>query len=367
MSLNADKHTIIHIAPFPHIIKGGIASYINGMINSNLSNEFTFNFLDVTVPDKKKKGIKRIGLSIYFTINLVLLFFKSNAGIYHVHIASGQSLYEKTLFLLLVNIAGKKSIAHWHNAKLIDQIKGSTFYRRVFQFSSRLANKNIVLSNNWIEYLKEISPKSNFILIENAIDTSSFRKDDEKLDNSTIRILFVGWIGERKGLRIIGNAISNLIKNGIRNFHLDLLGTEEFAGDYNNIIKYFNDKNIASYATFHGVINGVEKSDYFSKADIFILPSYNESFGLVNLEAMASGLPIISTKVGAIPEYLNHGENGFLIDPGDSERLSEYLSVLIKNFQLRLKMGNLNYSKVRNIFDWKIISTKIRNLYLSLL
>ena len=102
---------------------------------------------------------------------------------------------------------------------------------------------------------------------------------------------------------------------------------------------YAQDHNLKN-VHFVGFKNQTELPDYFVIADVFILPSTDEPWGLIINEAMNFGLPIITTdKVGAAPDLVKHGENGFIYPVGDIDKLADYLLKLLQNSELREKMG----------------------------
>lgn len=96
---------------------------------------------------------------------------------------------------------------------------------------------------------------------------------------------------------------------------------------------------------------------YFKASDIFCLPSttMGESFGIVNLEAMASGVPIVSSNFGGIPDIVKHGENGLLVEPKDVEGLADALIYLLKNEDLRKKMGDDGLKRLRDTPGTKLL------------
>ena len=105
--------------------------------------------------------------------------------------------------------------------------------------------------------------------------------------------------------------------------------------------------------------------DIMQILDIFVLPSLNEGMGRVLVEAMASGKPIVASKVGGIPDLVKDGHNGFLVGPGDVNGLSLAIKKLIKDEQLRLEMGAKGRAISRNYGVEEMIK-KIDDLYTSL-
>ena len=90
-----------------------------------------------------------------------------------------------------------------------------------------------------------------------------------------------------------------------------------------------------------------QRDELLTKANVFVLPSYNEGLPMAMLEAMSWGLPVITTPVGGIPELISTAENGLLIAPGKIEQLSAAIQSLIESEQLRISLGNAGRESVR--------------------
>jgi glycosyltransferase involved in cell wall biosynthesis len=82
-------------------------------------------------------------------------------------------------------------------------------------------------------------------------------------------------------------------------------------------------------------------------SSVFVLPTLSESFGIVNLEAMASGLPIVATKVGGLPDIIKSGENGFLVEPKNPEAVAEKILLVLRDDALRERISKNNKDKVK--------------------
>ena len=102
-------------------------------------------------------------------------------------------------------------------------------------------------------------------------------------------------------------------------------------GEIEKFKKTMKDKNLAEIVNYIGWISGDDKINHLSKADAFILPSYNEGLPISILEAMTYGLPIISTNVGGIPELIKDKVNGLIIEPGNHNQLEESLKFVLQN------------------------------------
>jgi glycosyltransferase involved in cell wall biosynthesis len=111
-------------------------------------------------------------------------------------------------------------------------------------------------------------------------------------------------------------------------------------------------------------VNNEEKEAIFAKSDIFVFPTYydNETFGLVNLEAMQAKLPIISTPEGGIPDMVEEGENGFIVSQKDAEALADKLEELIKDPQKRKEMGQKGYEKYQRAFTLQVFEERFTDI-----
>jgi glycosyltransferase involved in cell wall biosynthesis len=117
---------------------------------------------------------------------------------------------------------------------------------------------------------------------------------------------------------------------------------------------------------FHGTKLGREKLAFLQGADVFVLPSRNESFGIANLEAMATGLPVISTRTGAIPEYLQTEVHGLLVEPGDAMALAGAMRRLMDDGELRLRLGDAARQRARE-YDWNVVAASVAAVYAAML
>jgi glycosyltransferase involved in cell wall biosynthesis len=178
--------------------------------------------------------------------------------------------------------------------------------------------------------------ESDVTIAINSIDTDSFIN---KLQNSTIKkeggkinILFVGDLIKYKGLEHLIKSLQ-IIDDG--SFILTVVG----GGNTESINDHINIGNI-DFIKFAGKANYNQIHNYYNKADIFVLPSTFDSYGLVLVEAACAKLPLISTiYAGASYDIIEQGVNGFVINPFDYKDFSDKLSILIKDSRLRNKMG----------------------------
>jgi glycosyltransferase involved in cell wall biosynthesis len=131
-----------------------------------------------------------------------------------------------------------------------------------------------------------------------------------------------------------------------------------------NIIR---ENGLAGNVEFVGFVHGHQKDNFLRNSDIFVFPSWYEGLGLVNLEAMAAGCPVISSKgVGAIPEIVLDGITGILVEPKHPEQIVQAITWLAENPEVRRKMGSAGRTRVHDCYTFEknieCMSTVFRSL-----
>lgn len=227
----------------------------------------------------------------------------------------------------------------------------------------------VVLDENLKQQFSGIYPPDKIEVVPNGV----FPKEQDFSENrfnknssGNIDVLFLGLLSQAKGFHEALKAIP-LVLEREKNVRFIFAG-ERIKVERNILFDYegkrIKDENIDGLILelthkyyqqiiFSGVVEGKSKDELFKNSDIFILPSYSEGLPLSIIEAMSYGLPVITTAVGALPDYLKDGENCFFIQPGDYQKLSEKLISLIRDPLLRREMGRNNYRDLKNKFDIK--------------
>jgi glycosyltransferase involved in cell wall biosynthesis len=195
-------------------------------------------------------------------------------------------------------------------------------------------------------------------LIPNGVDSSRFKPSSPKQKNGTIRLLCVARLIERKGQRYLIQAVKQLVMNG-NNIVLDLIGTGDSEGDYRALVRKLDLENKVN---FLGYIPREEIPRYYTRADIFILPSFNEGMSVATLEAMASGLPVIVTRVGGMEELVVEGVNGNFVEWGDVGGMVSHIGKFIQNRKLTSRMGSASCTRAK-AFSWDRVANAYKTLF----
>ena len=196
------------------------------------------------------------------------------------------------------------------------------------------------------------------VIIPHGVDFKRFNECKIKvtLDGEPV-ILYVGKLSKRKGIDVLFQAIAKL-RLELPKVKLHLVGS----GYLNQFQLLAKKLGIEKLVVFHDWVNDLMLPAYYKSADFCVFPSKYESFGIVFLEAMASGTPIIATPVGVAPEIIRHGENGMLVEPNNPDTLARAILWLSYDHHLRMKLSQ-NALKTAAKYSWDNIADQYIALY----
>ena len=203
-----------------------------------------------------------------------------------------------------------------------------------------------------------------------GVDLDLFRPGDRALARERLGltdepvILYVGRIEPLKGLDVLLEAVPML--DAYRSRLLIVGGTPGRDAELERLRRRTHELGIAERVTFTGALKQTDLPDYYRAADVFVLPSYSESFGLVALEAMACATPVVASRVGGLKTFILDGHTGYLIPWHCPEPFAQRIDMLLSNPPLRETMGSAAAEHARTM-SWGISADSLSRLYSSLL
>jgi N-acetyl-alpha-D-glucosaminyl L-malate synthase BshA len=238
---------------------------------------------------------------------------------------------------------------------------------------SRLVLKNadavIALTKDMEKRMKKFCNRYIHV-IPNGIDLKVFEKSSPRkllpnlqITNSERILLFVGTLRPVKGLKYLIQAMNILRNTGVEKVKLIIIGDGEERQALKHLVKQLH---LEDRVIFVGKIPNEKVPNYMTIADIFVLPSLSEGFPIVTLEAMASGLPIIASRIGGMPEIVEDGVNGFLVEPANPRDIAEKVTFLLKDEELRGRISKKNKEKIKN-YSWEKIIEKLEEIFLEVI
>jgi len=189
----------------------------------------------------------------------------------------------------------------------------------------------------------------------------------KKLRESQVPIiLFMSRIEPKKGLDLLIPALESILKSGIE-FHFILAGSNPQDADYETQIKVqIHNSSLAKYTTITGFVSGDFKAELLTKADLFVLPSYYENFGLAVAEAMAAGVPVVISDRIHIAENIQQAEAGW-VGPLEVGAIANSIKSALLNPQERQRRGLNGKEYAKKHYNWEAIAQQTIDAYQQIL
>lgn len=366
-------------ATFPPYMAGtGNVCYHNAVELAKLGHDVTvftsrYPDEDYTYPDsitvKRYKPWFRIGNAPFLPQLLSLRGF----DIIHLHYPfffGGEMIY------LLSKLTKQKYVISYHNDVMLSgiinpflSIYKSTCMRLIVKNSRKICTSSLDFGVN--SELTSVMDVSNgcFAEVPIGVDADRF---NPSIDTIAIKsrhnllgkrvILFVGALDKAhyfKGLEYLLDSFAGLNIDGAI---LLIIGDGDLKDYYQDLSQKMG---VLDRVIFLGKVQNEELPKYYATADLLVLPSIKiESFGLVLLEAMACGKPVIASDLPGVRTVVDDGVNGFLVRPRDCDDLATKMRLLLENNEMRVTFGRAGRKKVEEKYSWENIGKALERLYL---
>lgn len=321
-------------------LHGGIVSVVQGYLDGGLPEACdAFEYLGTGV------GSSKLGKSLAFTRALIrYAMIMPSYDIIHLHISARGSYKRKSIMARMAHKAGKYVILHDHDGEFKKAFEeGGDSYRRDVRKTFSIADRVVVLSEEWRDYFAEnVCDSEKLVVVHNGVKVpaepcSPWSQQD---------ILFLGRLDARKSPDVLLHASRQVLER--------FPGTKVVFGGDGEVEKnkaLAEELGIANHCEFHGWVSGAEREGLFARAAVYCLPSKNEGLPMSVLEAMARGIPTVATPVGGVPRVIEDGVSGFLVDVDDVDALSDRLNILLDKPGLRENVGAASRNTVMRLFN----------------
>ena len=311
------------------------------ILASSLSDKFDLLHVDTTINKSigslGKKEFKKIGINISIYRKLIVSLIKHKPAITLIPISQTTLGFVKDAgFILLAAFLSKKVLLQLRGSNLKSWLNSSDFITKAFvKYCFRKSDGVIVLGNNLRHLFEDYFREDQIFVVPNGCDISIPKEQGNK---EVIEILYFANFLESKGILDVLKAVAILNKKNTQKFKLKAVGAWNNATFEAACFSLVKDNKLP--VEFCNVQSGQEKWQTYANADIFVFtPNMPEGHPWVMVEALAAGLPIISTNQGAIVESVSDQKNGFIVESKSAGQIAEKLTQLLENSEMRQKMG----------------------------
>jgi len=259
----------------------------------------------------------------------------------HYALNSGWAMEKSLVFLGVARLMGAHTLAHLHAGKFVEFWSGLPTWRKWWALRVlRRLDGLVVLSEGWKRAIVQTLglPEDRVFVVHNPIDKGFESAALEMpVERASPLVLCLGVMEKAKGIWDILTAADMLRARCKVQF---VLAGPEREPDIHRKVKAFIDTHsLQETVCLRGVVWGQDKIELFRQASIFLLPSYFENFPLVVLEAAAAGCALVTTPVGAIPEFFEHGVSALFVEPGKPDQIAEAIQWLVEHPDERVRLG----------------------------
>ena len=346
MNIAKDKNTIIFLSPTPPPYMGpSVATQI--ILNSKFIH--AFNVIHIDTADRRSlNNLGRIDLfNIYLALKHYCLLLQqllfSKADLVYVPISQTSIGFLRDIpFILLSKLFRKKVVLHLRGGYFREFYDSSSIVMRfLIRRSLKSIDRMIVLGNSLRIILDGLIPKRKVSVIPNGLDIVFDAANRDNKDQDQIIVLFLSNLQKTKGFWDVLYSLNSVIQkhNKVKYiFAGGWIGLEDMV----KCKKYMKQQMIGDYVDFKGLVTGKDKIRLLQNADIFAFPTYYpmEGHPWVIVEAMAAGLPIITTDQGCIKESVIDGDNVFIVPYKTPDAIAEKILYLIEHPEIREEMGH---------------------------
>jgi len=362
------------VSPYDFAYPGGVANHIISLGNhlAQMGHEVKFiapasspittlgdRFIHIGKPRPIpiSGSIARVVISPMLSTTITAMLDEEKFDIVHLHEPLMPMLCTTVLRMSRTANVGTFHAFDGKGYNIAKPFVGPVFLKRWFSKLDGL----IAVSKPAKEFVSKFFP-ADYNVIPNGVDTEHFSPDVaplEEFSDGKLNILFVGRLEKRKGVDYLLKAYRH-VRRDIPNSRLIVVGPgTKLRRKYEKLVK----KNGLKDVVFIGFVSYDELPRYYKTADVFCAPATGwESFGIILLEAMAVGKPVVASNIDGYASILTHGAEGLLVPPKDEESLAQALISLLSDEALRQKMGAKGILKAQE-YDWKNVARRVLDYY----
>lgn len=326
------------------------------------SPTLSFRHIATLPKDGPRGALRKLRMALSALVQLPWRLLIERVDVVHIHVSQGASVYRKMLLVWIAFLFGKPVVMHTHGGDVAKRFPTlPSPLRRLIASTYRRADIIIALGESWRRFYIEamgVDP-DRVIILRNPVPmpaTLPVRKAAPPL-----RLLYLGMLSEPKGAFDLIEAVSAMPEEGKAGLQVIMAGH----GEIEEARQRVGELGLRDVIEVKGWVDPPERDALFHEVHGLVLPSHFEGMPMSLLEAMSWELAVIATPVGAIPDVVTDGKNGFLIPVSDTQALGNAILRLIEDPVLCRRLGAEGRKSVEP-FSAKGYALHLTCLYLSL-
>jgi glycosyltransferase involved in cell wall biosynthesis len=335
--------------------RGGVSAVIASHLAAGLAERWPLVHL-ATHGDGGRWTKLRLALAAL--LRFLWMVAAGEVRLVHVHSASDASFLRKAAFIAVALAARLPVIFHLHGGGFFDFYRDrcGPLRRLLVRFLLNRVDRIVTLSEEGARRIAGITGNPRVSVLPNMVDMRAFRATPHQGEGA--ELLFLGRLDPTKGVDELLQAGAKLRARFPR-LRLVIAG----AGDVRAVEARATVLGIADAVELPGWVVGERKQALLERASVFVLPSHVENMPVSVLEAMAAGVPVVATRVGAIPEVVEHGVTGLLVPPRDAAALALALETMLADPQRCRRMGAAARARAQRHYSVEQVMPRLEAIY----
>ncbi len=243
-----------------------------------------------------------------------------------------------------------------------------------FSTEEMLAKRSTIVATNRFEesQLRQLYGAQSLALVPCGFAPRHFKPQNKDACRRSLglrrherMLLFVGRFDPNKGIVELIRATAALAQNWTIKLYLvgGVRPNSSDKAEYERVKTLVDELGLAGIVQFVGAIQPAGLARYYSAADVTVIPSYYETFGLVALEALACASPVVASRTGGLACTVQDGKNGLLVNPGDVPGLVDAISQFLMNPDLAQRLGKAGREEVLRTYTWQSVASRMIQVY----
>lgn len=356
-----DAPLVLVLGPSP-TMTGGMAAVVGQHVDTSFGPRYRTALFPITTSPRSSEWFPgKVYRHLRHWQALKRVIRRSRPWIVHIHTCSGVSFFRSLIDMKTARRMGCLAVLHIHGAAFDKFYEDAgPLRRRWIRNGLTDADAVITLSQNWRNKILKMAPAARAVVIENAV--AGPPQVPARRRRGTCRFLLLARMDVWKGVDDLLDACAILRAEGC-SFELTMAGPDGTAGDAGRLRQKICERDLTACVHYVGPVYGEAKAKLMHWADVYVSPSHCEGMPLSILEALASGLPVVGTRVGAVAEVVTPGVHGLLVSPHRPDELARALQRLAADPALRRLMSEAAIDLASTRFAISRLRDDLGNLY----
>lgn len=342
----------------------GVATHLNQLFASDLARAYALSHFQVGSEGRNEGTTGKLLRLATSPVFLLLRILRERPDILHLNTSMDPKAYWRDLvYLLVARLARLRVVYQVHGGALPDEFFGdSPVLRALLRWSLNLPDAIVLLASVELVAYREFGAGRALRVIPNAVDLDEYADNRPAIRYAgPVRLGYIGRLADNKGVMETIRALSILRQAGLENLRLRIAGSGPFEQSLREAVE---DLGLELSVDFIGPVFGAEKVRFWHETDLFVFPTYHrEGQPYAVLEALASGTPVVATRVGGIGDVIENGVQGILLEGHSSDAVAGAIRELVADPGRLRRMHVAALDRARKHYGLERLARQFDELY----